>query len=313
MAEKKQLVFSIIKFLDDEITSGKLGDDATESLEVARQCLETAYGVSLSSADYQNDKKLIDIFTEAMGTSAQPQKIPTLAEKAEAEQRKQEGNDLMKADKYMEAMNLYTQALDLDPTNAVYYCNRAAAHSKLGNHKAAIDDCRQALDIEPDYSKAYGRMGLAYTACFEYENARECYKRASELDPGNETYHMNLRAAEQKLEEINLTDTPSNPPAGMGGLDFSALMSNPSIMSMAQNLMSRPEMQDMMTGLLQNAGQGESGAASGMGNLFRTTYQLAQQMQQQNPELVNQLRTQMNENGSSSSNDPNNQGSPENS
>lgn len=51
------------------------------------------------------------------------------------------------------------RAISKDCRNAVYYCNRAAAHSKLNNHREAIDDCKRALEIEPQYSKAYGRMG----------------------------------------------------------------------------------------------------------------------------------------------------------
>lgn len=36
---------------------------------------------------------------------------------------------------------------------------RAAAYSKLNKHVKAIEDCEKALTIDPQYSKAYGRMG----------------------------------------------------------------------------------------------------------------------------------------------------------
>jgi len=54
---------------------------------------------------------------------------------------------------------IFIRAIELDGRNAVYYCNRAAAHSKLNQHQAAIDDCKKAIAIDPLYSKAYGRMG----------------------------------------------------------------------------------------------------------------------------------------------------------
>lgn len=38
-------------------------------------------------------------------------------------------------------------------------CCRAAAYSKLGNYAGAVQDCEQAIRIDPNYSKAYGRMG----------------------------------------------------------------------------------------------------------------------------------------------------------
>ena len=34
-----------------------------------------------------------------------------------------------------------------------------AAHSKLNKLQQAIEDCERALTIDPQYSKAYGRMG----------------------------------------------------------------------------------------------------------------------------------------------------------
>lgn len=60
---------------------------------------------------------------------------------------------------YVNYIHTYFRAISKDSLNAVYYCNRAAAHSKLNNHRDAIEDCRKALEIEPQYSKAYGRMG----------------------------------------------------------------------------------------------------------------------------------------------------------
>lgn len=37
--------------------------------------------------------------------------------------------------------------------------SRAAAYSKLGNYAGAVRDCERAIGIDPNYSKAYGRMG----------------------------------------------------------------------------------------------------------------------------------------------------------
>lgn len=39
------------------------------------------------------------------------------------------------------------------------HVRRAAAYSKLGNYAGAVQDCERAISIDPNYSKAYGRMG----------------------------------------------------------------------------------------------------------------------------------------------------------
>ena len=59
----------------------------------------------------------------------------------------------------IDAKIIVFRAIELDGRNAVYFCNRAAAHSKLNQHQSAIDDCKKAITIDPLYSKAYGRMG----------------------------------------------------------------------------------------------------------------------------------------------------------
>lgn len=40
-----------------------------------------------------------------------------------------------------------------------YLCCRAVAFLKLQEYQKAIDDCERALELDPDYSKAYGRLG----------------------------------------------------------------------------------------------------------------------------------------------------------
>lgn len=45
-------------------------------------------------------------------------------------------------------------------------------------------------------------LRIAYTALEDHESAIECYRKALELDPGNQSYQNNLEIAEQKLQEI---------------------------------------------------------------------------------------------------------------
>ena len=35
----------------------------------------------------------------------------------------------------------------------------AAAHNKLNNNEQALNDCFRSIEIDPNYSKAYGRLG----------------------------------------------------------------------------------------------------------------------------------------------------------
>uniref|UniRef100_A0A8C8GHS9 Small glutamine-rich tetratricopeptide repeat-containing protein alpha n=1 Tax=Oncorhynchus tshawytscha TaxID=74940 RepID=A0A8C8GHS9_ONCTS len=339
MTDTKRLAFSIIHFLHDQLGSGSLSSDAQESLEVAVQCLETAFNVSTDDQTLAVTQTLPEIFASA--TLKHPNTLhvnintatdsPTEEEEAEAERLKTDGNDQMRVENYGAAVEFYSKAIAINPQNGVYYCNRAAAYSKLGNYAGAVQDCELAIGIDPNYSKAYGRMGLALASLNKHTEAVSYYKKALELDPENDTYKSNLKIAEQKME------TPS-PTGGVGGVDLAGLLSNPGFMNMnippflsvlyrmsgmmsgAYGPMGPPAASGVGPGPGLGAGPGPvpglglgAGPAAGVGvggagpgdisGLIQAGQQFAQQMQQQNPELIEQLRSQIRSRPSSASND----------
>ena len=57
---------------------------------------------------------------------------------AKAEELKSQANEYFKAEKYPQAIELYTQCIQLNPNNAVYYANRSIAYLRwvyLADHK----------------------------------------------------------------------------------------------------------------------------------------------------------------------------------
>nr|XP_061790601.1 small glutamine-rich tetratricopeptide repeat-containing protein alpha-like isoform X2 [Nerophis lumbriciformis] len=310
MSDNKRLAFSIISFLHDQLSSGNLSSGAQESLEVAVQCLETAFEVSADDRSLAVPLTLPEIFADATRETSVSDGVNNNAtvntvgddERAEAERLKNDGNDQMKVENYAAAVEFYSKAIAVNPQNAVYYCNRAAALSKLGNYAGAVQDCEQAIGIDPNYSKAYGRMGLALASLNKHAEAVTFYKKALELDPDNDSYKSNLKIAEDKMDA-------ASPTAGMGGMDLAGLLSNPSFMNMASSLMTNPQVQQMMSGMMSGAYGGGAGGTGGGGGvpgglpgaasgrdlsgLIQAGQQFAQQMQQENPELIEQLRSQI--------------------
>ncbi|KAH9756989.1 TPR REGION domain-containing protein [Citrus sinensis] len=119
-----------------------------------------------------------------------------------AEIFKCQGNRVMQSQQYSDAIELYSFAIALCGNNAVYYSNRAAAYTQIHQYAEAVRDCLKSIDIDPNYSKAYSRLGLAYYAQGNYNDAIEKgFKKALQLDPNNEAVKENIRMAEQKLRE----------------------------------------------------------------------------------------------------------------
>ncbi|KAN0016406.1 hypothetical protein ACTFIU_006373 [Dictyostelium citrinum] len=168
--------------------------------------------------------------------------------KAIAEKLKNEGNARLNEGKHQEALSCYNKAILYDNTNAIYFANRAATYSALQNFEKSIEDCLEAIKRNPNYGKAYTRMGSAYTSLGKFPEAMEAYNKAIELEPNNETFKASLANAERLAAASKQTQSMPNIPGmpDLGGLDFASLLSNPAIRGLANNLMSDPKMKEMM-------------------------------------------------------------------
>lgn len=286
MSDSQRLIYAIIKFLRDQLTVNELPPDGAEGVEVAVQCLESAYNISSSdSSSLEVSKPLLDIFKDYL--SGIPVQNNTSVEvspedKAQAEKFKNEGNSHLHAENYKEAIACYTRAISLDPKNAVYYCNRAAAFTKMSNHYSAIEDCKTALRIDPDYSKAYSRLGLAYSCLNQNREALESYKKALELEPQNESVLSNIQLIEEKL----MASGGGNQQQNLPNVDLRTVLTNPAVLNIASQMLTNPSMQSMMTNILQS----QPSSSNVMDAVLQAGQQLAQQMESENPGLVDQLR-----------------------
>ncbi|KAK6200462.1 Metallo-dependent phosphatase-like protein [Scheffersomyces amazonensis] len=100
----------------------------------------------------------------------------TTDNKQESLRLKDEGNAFLMKHKYEEAIECYTRAIEADPTNAIFYSNRAQAHIKLENYGSAILDCDEALLVDVNLMKAYYRKGVSLMAILRYKEAQANFK-----------------------------------------------------------------------------------------------------------------------------------------
>lgn len=226
----------------------------------------------------------------------------------QSEKLKGQGNAAMQKKDYQAAIDLYTQALEIAPLNPIYLSNRAAAYSALQQHEFAKNDAELATATDPKYTKAWSRLGLARFALGDARGAMEAYKAGidSEGNGGSEAMKKGYETAKRRVEEETKADegaapdidgtatARSEPGAGAGGMpdlsglasmlggggaggggmpDLGALMQNPMMRQMAQNLMSNP---DMMNNIMNNPqlrnlagrfGGGGGGEGGGMPDL----------------------------------------------
>ncbi|OHE92269.1 tetratricopeptide [Colletotrichum orchidophilum] len=302
VTSKQRLAVAICEFLSTSVNDGTLPADDKDSIDVAIQCIADSFKVDptdkkilAEAVGAQNLYQVYSVYEKLKNTNTSAAPAPAAAsasktvteeDKKEAEALKSKGNAAMASKDYPAAIALYTQALALNPGNAVFLSNRAAAHSAAKDHESAKADAEAAVAVDPAYTKAWSRLGLARFALGDAKGAMEAYGKGIEFEGsgGSEAMKKGFETAKRRVEDMQVEerDLPRQSPGIGGGLgggaggmpdlsslasmlgggggaggaggaggmpDFSQIMNNPMFASMAQNLMSNPE---MMGNLMSN-------------------------------------------------------------
>lgn len=110
---------------------------------------------------------------------------------------KQEGNELVKKGRFQDALEKYTECLQIKPNECAIYTNRALCYLRVNRFQEAKLDCDSALAIEPANKKAFYRRALASKGLKDYLAASTDLQEVLQLDP-------NVQEAEQELEQVTL-------------------------------------------------------------------------------------------------------------
>lgn len=291
---KQRLALAICDFLQTSVTDGTLPADDQDSIDVAVNCIAESFKVDPTdkaavgeAVGDQNLLKIYGVFEKlqaskkpaadaASASTSAPTGEVTEQAKKDAEALKGKGNAAMAQKDYPKAIDLYTQALALYPGNAIFLSNRAAAYSAAKDHESAKADAEAAVAVDPAYTKAWSRLGLARFALGDVKGSMEAYKKGIEYEGngGSEAMKKGYETAKKRVEELEAEDDAEVSSRGVGGAaggpnlndlasmfggggggggggmpDLSSVMNNPMFASMAQNLMSNP---DLMNNLMSN-------------------------------------------------------------
>ncbi|XP_059292714.1 TPR repeat-containing thioredoxin TTL1-like isoform X1 [Lycium ferocissimum] len=118
------------------------------------------------------------------------------------------GNDLFKSERYTEACAAYGEGLGLGSLNPVLYCNRAACWYKLEQWEKSLDDCNQALLIQPNYTKALLRRAASNAKLERWAEAVRDYEvLRRELPYDNEVaeslFHAQVALKKSRGEDVS--------------------------------------------------------------------------------------------------------------
>jgi len=146
----------------------------------------------------------------------------------EAEKHKTQGNLFVKENKFVQAVDSFTKAIEMKvetAKNSIYLSNRALIHLKMENFGLALADANKSIEIDKSYIKAYYRRASALLFLRKYDEALGDLNYLNSQVPNNEDIinKINNTKAERRkqrfLESIQ-SDQADKPRVDLFGQQF---------------------------------------------------------------------------------------------
>lgn len=118
---------------------------------------------------------------------------------AKAEEFKSQGNKYVEQNNFMGAIERYSLAIQHDPSNAIYWSNRAFCHIKMENYGLAISDATTGITANKNYAKAFYRRGTAYMALGNYKDGLKNFQQVLKLAPSDKNAQSHARECEKQV------------------------------------------------------------------------------------------------------------------
>gem|GEM_PF-5198970 len=113
------------------------------------------------------------------------------------------GNILTNNKKYDEAISYFNKAINLDPKNSIYYCNRGEAYFLNSQNVEAFADFNRAIELDPNNSNAYFYRGAVYMKDEKIGKAIIEFNIAIQKKPDYAEAYLYRGIAYEKIGEID--------------------------------------------------------------------------------------------------------------
>jgi L1 cell adhesion molecule like protein len=142
--------------------------------------------------------------------------------KERAQEHKTKGNEAFSAGNWLEAVESFTEAIQEDPSDKVFFSNRSAANLKLLRTADAVEDAYQCVRLASDWAKSYSRLGSALWADRQLQKAVKAFDDGLKLEPDNESMKssreevlkaLEMEPAEEETSQDQKEDSAKDPQA----------------------------------------------------------------------------------------------------
>jgi len=92
------------------------------------------------------------------------------------------GNEMANLGHYQAAIDLFTEAIKLDPKDFRFFGNRSYCFDRQHQFEKALRDAEKAISLAPDWPKGYFRKGRALAGLEKYVEAEQAFIQVLKLD-----------------------------------------------------------------------------------------------------------------------------------
>ena len=146
-------------------------------------------------------------------TPSSPMQGPSEAHTAQVSHLRAQGNAFFKKNKFLDAVECYTQAIDLALARApwepaaqsrdetvILLCNRSSAQFALKAYPESLVDAQTVVELKEPWSKGYFRVCKALQAMGRLEEAKSAIQIGVRLDRDSDECQLLLNEIEEAID-----------------------------------------------------------------------------------------------------------------
>jgi tetratricopeptide (TPR) repeat protein len=112
-----------------------------------------------------------------------------------------EGSKLVRNKQLVNAVNIFTEVIEKDPTWAEAWNKRATVLYMLGDYQSSQNDIDKVLKLEDRHFGALAGQGLVNIKLENYEKAIKSYEKAQEIYPAMQSPKIMIEQIEQLIKQ----------------------------------------------------------------------------------------------------------------
>ena len=115
-----------------------------------------------------------------------------------------EGSRLVQDQQYNRAIDVFTQAIELDPTWAEAWNKRATVYYIVGEFQKSQEDIDKVLELEERHFGALAGQGMVNIQLKNYDKAKRSYQKAQEIYPAMKSSKVMIEQIEELIKRQSI-------------------------------------------------------------------------------------------------------------